>query len=377
MLASILSLTVWDYVGMVENNVDNKKPKLPMHLSVLLRIVLFLISMMLFVFSLVVMKEGASPLTPLIRNTFSVNSPASALGFGWLGANLALSGSPVAATALALFDGGTLSTIETFAMIAGSRLGAAFVVLVIGIIYMARGKQRDLSLSVGLLSLLVTQTIYPVVLLLGGIVLSNGWLNHLKVDAYQDMHSPLELLFDPLIHYMHRGLPPWSFLAGGFLLILFSLWLFDRAIPELHLSSTQMGFVHHLLYRPIVTFLLGAILTSVTMSVSVSLSLLVPLSVRGYIRRENVIPYILGANITTFVDTLIAAALLANAAAVTVVLVQMVSVAIVALVLLLTIFRAYEQFLDKLVNFLGRHRRFLAAYIVVIFMIPFVLLIFG
>ena len=61
-----------------------------------------------------------------------------------------------------------------------------------------------------------------------------------------------------------------------------------------------------LLYRPLVTFALGLAVTTLTMSVSVSLSVLVPLSARGYIRRENVIPYIMGANITTFVDTLVA-----------------------------------------------------------------------
>jgi hypothetical protein len=40
-----------------------------------------------------------------------------------------------------------------------------------------------------------------------------------------------------------------------------------------------MGMVADLLYRPVVVFLVGAAVTSLTMSVSVSLSLLVPLSV--------------------------------------------------------------------------------------------------
>jgi Na+/phosphate symporter len=114
-----------------------------------------------------------------------------------------------------------------------------------------------------------------------------------------------------------------------------------------------------------------------TMSVSVSLSLLVPLSARGYIRRENIIPYIMGANITTFDDTLIAAALLANPAAVTVVLVQMVSVAIVSMIILVLLFRYYERFLNNLVSRIGRRRRNLATYILFTLGIPFILLIFG
>ncbi len=142
-------------------------------------------------------------------------------------------------------------------------------------------------------------------------------------------------------------------------------------------KRSRLGQVHHLLYRPVVTFLLGAGITALTMSVSVSLSLLVPLSARGYIRRENIIPYIMGANITTFDDTLIAAALLANPAGVTVVLVQMVSVAIVSMFILLLVFSSYERILNQLVSRIGNRRRYLVMYILLTLGIPFVLLIYG
>ena len=81
---------------------------------------------------------------------------------------------------------------------------------------------------------------------------------------------------------------------------------------------------------------LGALITLISMSVSLSLGILVPLSTRGFIRRENVIPYIMGANITTFIDTLLAAVLLDNPPAFTIVLVQMLSISVVSVVLLAT-----------------------------------------
>lgn len=341
------------------------------------RILLGLFCIFLFVLALFLMKEGAEPLAPLIRGKFSVDSPASALGFGWLSANLALSGSPVAATALALLDAQVLSPVETFAMIAGSRLGAAFVVLLIGFMYLLRGKQRDLSLSVGLLSLLVTQTLYPAVLLLGFGALSSPRFQTWQVDAQREMQSPFALFFNPLLDWLQGWLPAWTLFVLGFLLVLLSLWLFDRVIPDLHLEETKLHYINRILYRPVVTFALGALVTMLTMSVSVSLSLLVPLSVRGVIRRENVIPYILGANITTFVDTLVAAALLVNPAAITVVFVQMGSVLVVSLLILLTSFRFYQRTLEYLVGFLGRKRRHLIIYVFVIFLVPFILLIYG
>ena len=85
-----------------------------------------------------------------------------------------------------------------------------------------------------------------------------------------------------------------------------------------------MGRMSGLVFRSWIMFALGAMVTLITLSVSVSLSILVPLNHRGYVRRENAVPYIMGAGITTFVDTLLAAALLSNPAAFAVVVAQMV-----------------------------------------------------
>lgn len=327
--------------------------------------------------ALILVKEGAKPLAPVIRNHFSVNNPASALGFGWLSASMVLSGSPIAATSLAFLDAGVLAPNESFAMIAGSRLGASFIVLLVGFVYVLRGKQREISLGAGLLSLLVTQTMYIPVLLIGFYLLSLNWIQKWQLSTSRSLNSPLDMVFDPLIARLSEFVPTWVLFPIGFGLLFLSLWLFDHLLPDLHLEESRIGQVHRLLYRPLVTFLLGAGITALTMSVSVSLSLLVPLSARGYIRRENIIPYVMGANITTFDDTLIAAALLANPAAVTVVLVQMVSVAIVSLVILLLIFRFYERFLNKAVTVIGAHRSTLFIYILCILGIPFFLLLFG
>jgi Na+/phosphate symporter len=338
---------------------------------------LFVVSISVFLLALVLVKEGAKPLAPVIRNLFSVDSPASALGFGWLSASMVLSGSPIAATSLAFLDAGVLSPGESFAMIAGSRLGASFIVLLVGLVYILRGQQRETSLGAGLLSLLVTQTMYVPVIFLGFYILSRGWLHRWQVDAEQALNSPLDRLFDPILAPLTSVLPTWILFPIGFGLLFFGLWLFDRLLPNLHLGETTLGLVHHLLYRPIVTFALGAAITALTMSVSVSLGLLVPLSSRGYIRRENIIPYIMGANITTFVDTLIAAALLANPSAVTVVLVQMVSVGIVSAFILLVGFRPYERLLNRLVSRIGRTRASLLVYILLTLGIPIALMLIG
>jgi hypothetical protein len=85
----------------------------------------------------------------------------------------------------------------------------------------------------------------------------------------------------------------------------------------------------------------------------------------------------MGANITTFVDTLVAAALLSNPAAVTIVLAQMISVSIVCLVIFLTSYRFYVRTIERLVNVIGKNRLHLLIYLALIFGIPFLLLWMG
>jgi Na+/phosphate symporter len=340
-----------------------------------IRVLWIALSLALFMFSLGILRQGARPIAPFLRDKVSVDSPASALGFGWLLAMAALSGSPVAATSLTLLDAGVLSNRESYAMIAGSRLGAAFIVLLIGFIYLMRGRSREHSLGAGVVSLLVTQTIYIPAVTLGLLALNYGWLDHWMIRGKATVASPVTTLFDPAIGQLTRLLPEWALLLLGFALILVSFALIDRALPDLHLEQTSVGRVNRLLYRPIVTFLLGAAVTTLTMSVSLSLSLLVPLSVRGYIRQENAIPYIMGANITTFDDTLVAAALLANPAAVTIVLVLMVSVAVISILILVFGFRPYERALSRLALAIERRRRHVAIYLLLTLGIPLALIL--
>lgn len=89
----------------------------------------------------------------------SADSLHTAIGFGWMGAYLVLSGSPVAAIALSLFSSGVISDTAALGMLVGSRLGASFIVLFVGFLYHLRGQSRVASIAVGVLAFLVTASI--------------------------------------------------------------------------------------------------------------------------------------------------------------------------------------------------------------------------
>ncbi|MGH8972815.1 MAG: hypothetical protein ACRD0C_06380, partial [Acidimicrobiia bacterium] len=114
----------------------------------------------------------------------------------------------------------------------------------------------------------------------------------------------------------------------------------------------------------------------ITMSVSVALTILVPLLAQGYIRREDALPYIAGANITTLADTLAAAVLLGNADAVRVVGAELIGVTVWTLVLLGLLYGVVRPAVLLLTaRVLARPRR-LAVFLVALFSIPIVLVAF-
>ena len=339
------------------------------------KILLFVASLFLFILAIVLMKEGARGIAPLVRDGFAINNAANSLGFGWLFAYVIMSGSPVAAAALTFFDAGVVDKFGAFAMITGSRLGASFIVLFIGFIYVLRGRDRTTSLGMGLLSLAVTGTTYLGGLVIGAFILRTGLLDSVQLKSGMVLNSIFDLIFDPIVAVLAGFLPAWSLFVVGLGIIILSFNLFDRCLPQMTIKESQVGRMSRLVYRPWVMFALGATITLISMSVSVSLSILVPLSARGFVRRENVIPYIMGANITTFVDTMLAAVLLNNPPAFTVVLVEMFSITIVSIIILATFYRSYERGMLKWVAWVTARNRNLAVFMISIFVVPLILVL--
>ena len=340
------------------------------------KIGIFIASLYLFILAISLMREGASGLTSLVQNVLQVSNPVNALGFGWLFAYAVMSGSPVAAAALTFFNAGVIDQLSAFAMITGSRLGASFIVLFIGFVYTLRGRDRTTSLSMGLLSLLVTATTYLPALVLGGVILKTGVLDQVQFSSGALLSSIMDTIIDPAVSLITSWLPSWAIFLVGLGIILISFNLFDKCLPQMSIKESRVGWMSRLVYRPAVMFGLGALVTLVSMSVSVSLSILVPLSSRGFIRRENVIPYIMGANITTFIDTLLAAVLLNNPPAFTIVLVEMFSVSMISILILSLIYSSYLHRMLKFVAQVTSTNRNLAFFMLLLLLIPLVLLFF-
>lgn len=341
--------------------------------EVSLRAVYVVAAVAIFIFALRTLSAGAGGLNPILRE-IDVAGTANLVGFGWLGSYGVLSGSPVAAIALSLFSEGVISDTETFAMINGSRMGASFIVLFVGFLYWIRGKRNPDGLYIGVVALLTAITLWGPVIPLGQLLLNEGWFDGVRFGSPGALTSVVDVAYDPLIARMADHLPRLVLFAIGIVVLLLSFSIFDRVLPNLDQPGPRFEAASRLLHQRYLMFLFGLIVTGMTLSVSLSLTILVPLTLKGYVKRDNIIPYVMGANIATWVDTLFAALLLDEPRAFTIVFVEMITGASVSLLVLVVFYEPYKRAILRLAHLATRDRRGFAVFLGTLFVVPAVLL---
>jgi sodium-dependent phosphate cotransporter len=357
------------------------------------RLAYLVVGLALFVAALGLMRHGAEALIPSLEGSVFTDNAVSTLGLGWLGACLVLSGSPVAASALTLLGGGAIDRTEAFTMLTGSRLGAAFVVLVVGVVYAVREKgqgSRRAPVSIGVLSLLMTAVVYVPGAVVGWLLLDRGTFDGLDIGTSPELTSATDRAFGWLVDLIVEVAPSWTLFPIGLGLLLLGFQAFDRVLPavgsdRLERADDERTDDEHdgdgtddgdegWTSRLWPMFLAGCAVTMLTLSVSVSLTLLVPLVAKGHVRRANTLPYIAGANITTLVDTLAAAVLLGDQDAVRVVVAVTAVVSVWTLFLLVTAYPLLRRILLGLARRILASNRRLAGFAAALLLVPVVLI---
>lgn len=339
----------------------------------------FLAAIFLLILSIQLMKEGAQAIAPRLQGTFPVDNMVSTMGLGWLGAYLVLSGSPVAAASLALFSAGATNQAQTFTMLSGSRLGASFIVLLVGFLYAMRQRNRHRrreSIGMGVLALGMTAIVYVPGMFLGYWILKSGMLSGVEWQTSAGVNSLIDVAWGPLVRFAGDVVPGPLLFPIGLAVILASFKLLDFVLPSLD-GEKHADDRGHWLKHPWAMFGLGMLAALLTLSVSVALTILVPLASKGYIERKEAIPYIAGANITTLADTLLAAMLLGNPIAVQIVLAQAIAVAVITIVILAFVYGPLQRLIMALDEWIVRTTPRLVAFVMVLFVMPIGLLFSG
>jgi solute carrier family 34 (sodium-dependent phosphate cotransporter) len=340
------------------------------------RVAALVLGLGLFVAALGIMKAGAQALIPSLQGSVFTDNAWSTLGMGWLGACIVLSGSPIAASSLTLLEGKAIDVSQAFTMLTGSRLGASFVVLVVGFIYALRqrgDKSRRAPLSIGILSLTMTMLAYLPGALIGWLLLTGGHLDGINLVAPPGLLSATDMAFGWAVDLAKAYVPGWALFPVGLGVLLLAFKAFDAALPQV--DSERLEHRADAWYKkPWAMFLVGCGVALLTLSVSVALTVLVPLVAKGYLKREDTLPYIAGANITTLADTLVAAILLGNGDASRVVLAQGLGVLLWTLPLILVFYPPVRAGCLRVSRVTLSSRYRLAGFIAVLFTIPLTLI---
>lgn len=331
----------------------------------------------LFIVSIKTLRISVGSLYPVLKNLFvSLDlSAINSLGFGWIASYLILSGSPIAALSLNLFDAGLINALASFMMIMGSRLGAAFILVAIGLVEYVRGKSDLIdSLSVALLTFIVTYLVFLPGLILSYFIFQSSLLTAFQLQVPPLLINSINNLFLPLSQVILNFLGPALTFFSSLGLLYFSLSVFNKSFQGLELKEAKSSWINYLMRKPVFSFTLGALITLAAQSVSLSLGIIVPLYLQGYIQRRDIIPYIMGANLTTFFDTLMAAILIGNALAINIVLTVILGNLLITVVYLLT-YRQFYKLTVRSVNLMLRDGRKLALFFALLLLVPLLLLL--
>lgn len=228
-------------------------------------------------------------------------------------------------------------------------------------------------MSIGILSLLMTAVAYVPGAIVGYVLLRQGTFDSIDIGSSPVLTSTTDAAFGWIVELATGVLPSWALFPAGLGVLLVGFSCFDRVLPHIGGGDLEVGRAAWL-DRKWPMFLLGGGVCLLTLSVSVALTVLVPLVAKGYLRRANTLPYIAGANITTLADTLVAAILIGNQDAVRVVLAVTASVTVWTVLLLAFAFIPVRSGLLAIARAVLHRRRHLAGFVGVLFVVPVALL---
>ncbi|WP_266077402.1 Na/Pi cotransporter family protein [Haladaptatus caseinilyticus] len=329
----------------------------------------------LFLFAVRLLGDTTHALSPLLRRSFQrvIVGNVPALGISWLAAYMVASGTIVAALALSLFDSNLITPTQLFLMIVGSRLGSAAIIVFIGAfdyINEEVGSLRE-SVRLGLLTFLLTHSVYLPAMALGYVLISVAF----PATSIDESIFPAGLRTPAVLSILTGGILESVGSGAAFVIaiaaLLLSMRSFDRILKRVNKRKLRARYLSRLSDKW-TSFGLGLVVTSLTTSVAFSLGVVVPLYNRGHINRNEIVPYILGANIGTLVDTLIIAIAL-NTSIGALIVVLLLATGLVVTVLCLLLFPTYSRFVDTLQDGVIESDGYVVGFLLSLLILPLLL----
>jgi Na+/phosphate symporter len=196
----------------------------------------------------------------------------------------------------------------------GAEMGTTVTPFLISVLERLKGRGEseaafNVTMSHVLYNLFTLALFYPIELFFGvftriawrgsSIFVRASWLR--SIPDLLDVATPW---VDPLLGVV----PPWGGMVLGGLSLVIALGAVERYMTAIFSMPRSWNLIRMTFSRPLRAFAAGFLFTAMVPSTTVMVSLLVPLASSGVIRAEYyILPYILGANVGTVFDVMIAA----------------------------------------------------------------------
>ena len=248
----------------------------------------------------------------------STSNPFVGLFIGILATSIVQSSSTTTSTVVGFVAMGMLSIENAVPIIMGANIGTTVTCAIVSLGHVARPvefKRAFAAASVhDFFNLITVLILFPVELATGFLAKTATALSRLLTGSEGvTFASPIKHVVGPAVDVVEKAAVQVvgdhaailvAVLAFG--LMIAALWLLVKQTKALALSRAEAMIDRVIGRSGVAGIALGAGITAVIQSSSVTTSLLVPLAGAGVVRLENVFPIALGANIGTTVTALMA-----------------------------------------------------------------------
>jgi len=275
----------------------------------------------LFIFAIETIKTTSLALAPDIQNFLLHDmNPLKAIATGWFTTAVVQSSGVVGSITAAFAGNGILSLETAVYILIGASLGTTLTALLISIITISQ-KRRDfrhgfeIGLCYALYSALLVFIVFVLEFFFGAFSKTSLFLASIIGDkiALGKVPNVVEIVTSPILNVLLEKTNNLIVFIFGFAILIFALRYIGKSILEVFGGEENTRkLINKHFDSKIKVYFLGAFLTAIIFSSSITISLLVPLAVTRVINLKKAIPFILGADLGTTTDVLLASIIIGN-----------------------------------------------------------------
>tara|TARA_Y100000310_G_scaffold285257_1_gene308604 strand:- start:5431 stop:6489 length:1059 start_codon:yes stop_codon:yes gene_type:complete len=279
----------------------------------------------LFILSIELIKKSSLLLAPDIQNLLIQNiTPLKAISVGWFTTSIVQSSGAISSITAAFAGSNIIDLSTAVYVLIGASLGTTITAMIISLITVTQ-KRKDFRHG---FEIALCYSIYSALLLIivfflefffslfskTSLFLATAFENNFFLFNVPDT---IGIITNPIINIIPiESQKVLAFIFGFALLILALKYLGSSVINVLGGEEKARKFINKHFESKYKTYFIGAFLTAIVFSSSITIGLLVPLAASRLISLKKAIPFILGADIGTFTDTFLAALIIGKTTAI-------------------------------------------------------------